>query len=191
MGNYSNIMPALHLPLQSGSSEMLKKMNRRYDRNIYLDLVQKLRKHVPDVNLTTDIIVGFPNETEEQFEETLSLVREVVYDSAFTFIFSPRPGTPAARMKDETPAEVKKARFLRLKELIDEQATYTASKFVGQIVEVLFDTVSKKDKTKISGYERHGRLVHVDGDESLIGQIKKVKITSSRTYSLMGEIIDD
>ena len=191
MGNYSNIMPALHLPLQSGSSEMLKKMNRRYDRNIYLDLVQKLRKHVPDVNLTTDIIVGFPNETEEQFEETLSLVREVVYDSAFTFIFSPRPGTPAARMKDETPAEVKKTRFLRLKELIDEQATYTASKFVGQIVEVLFDTVSKKDKTKISGYERHGRLVHVDGDESLIGQIKKVKITSSRTYSLMGEIIDD
>lgn len=191
MGKYSNIMPSLHLPLQSGSSEVLKKMNRRYDRTTYLDLINKLRTHVPDVNLTTDIIVGFPNETEEQFEETLSLVKEVVYDSAYTFIFSPRPGTPAARMKDETPMKVKKERFMRLKELIDGQATDQALEYVDRIVEVLFDSFSKRDKTRISGYERHGRLVHVKGDESLIGQIKKVKIVESRTYSLIGEIIDD
>ena len=191
MARYENIMPALHLPLQSGSSEVLLRMNRKYDRSKYVDLVTKLRAKVPDVNLTTDIIVGFPGETAEQFDETMTLVEAVGFDSAYTFIFSPRPGTPAYRMNDETPEEIKKERFQRLKVLVDNIATLKANQYVGKVVEVLFDSISKKDPGRISGYERHGRLVHVDGSTALIGQIKKVKITESRTYSLIGEIIDE
>lgn len=191
MAKYSNIMPSLHLPLQSGSDSILKKMNRHYDKKQYLDLVDLLRKYIPDVYLTTDIIVGFPNETEEDFLDTLDVVRKVKYDNAYTFIYSPRDGTPASMIKDLTPYEVKSERFNRLKQLIDEQATISAKKEEGKIVEVLFDTISKRNQSMISGYSRHFRLVHVKGDPSLIGQIKKVKILESHTYSLIGEIIDE
>lgn len=191
MAKYKNIMPYMHLPVQSGSNSVLKRMNRRYTREQYLDIVHELRKRLPDVFLSTDIIVGFPNETEEEFQDTLSLVREVEYDSAFTFIYSPRVGTPAARMKDDVDMETKHRHFDELKKLIDECSQKRADKFVGQTVEVLFEKVSEKDPTKISGYDPHNKLVHVTGDSSLIGQIKKVKILESHTFSLLGELVDD
>lgn len=190
MAKYKNIMPFLHLPIQSGSNAVLKRMNRRYTREQYLEIVHELRERLPDVFLSTDIIVGFPNETDEEFEETLSLVREVHYDAAYTFLFSPRPGTPAYRMKDEVSMETKHQRFDRLKALIDEQATERAKTFVGKDVDVLFEKVSEKDPSRISGYEPHNKLVHVKGDASLIGQIRKVHITESHTYSLLGELVE-
>ena len=191
MAKYPNIMPYLHLPVQSGSDDVLKRMNRRYTREQYLNIVHELRKRLPDVFLSTDIIVGFPNETDQDFEDTLSLVREADYDAAYTFIFSPRPGTPAYRMKDEISSDTKHERFDRLKDLIDSQTEKRSKSFLGKDVEVLFETVSKKDSSMISGYDRHNKLVHVKGTEELIGQIKKVHITESRTYSLLGEIIDE
>jgi tRNA-2-methylthio-N6-dimethylallyladenosine synthase len=166
-------------------------MNRRYTREQYLEIVHELKKRLPDVFLSTDIIVGFPNETEEEFQDTLSLVKEVGYDSAFTFIFSPRPGTPAARMKDEMSDEIKHKHFDQLKALIDELSTKRAETYPGKVVEVLFEKVSDKDSTRVSGYDRHNKLVHVKGDASLIGQIRKVRITESHTYSLIGELLDE
>ena len=191
MAKYDNIMPSLHLPLQSGSDTMLKRMNRHYNKQQYLDLVDLLRKYIPDVYLTTDIIVGFPNESEQDFLDTLDVVDKVKYDNAYTFIYSPRDGTPAAIMPDITTSEEKSNRFDRLKASIDNLATISAKKEEGKIVEVLFDTVSKRDSSMISGYSRHLRLVHVKGDPSLIGQIRKVKIIESHTYSLIGELIDE
>ena len=191
MAKYKNIMPFLHLPVQSGSNRVLKRMNRRYTREQYLDIVHQLKERLPDVFLTTDIIVGFPNETDEDFEETLSLVREVKYDAAFTFIFSPRPGTPAYNMKDETSDEVKHERFNRLKALIDQYTQERADTFVGKQVKVLFEKVSDKNPSMISGYDEHNKLVHVKGDVSLLGQIRNVLIKKSHTYSLIGEVLDD
>lgn len=188
MAKYPNIMPSLHLPLQSGSNTVLRRMNRRYTREEYLSIVYELRKRLPDVFLTTDIIVGFPNEMDQDFEDTMSLVREVNYDAAYTFIFSPRPGTPAYFMKDEVSDETKHQRFDRLKELIDEETSHRASQMVGQTLEVLFEKVSDRDPSMISGYDRHNKLVHVKGDVSLIGQIRKVHILESHTYSLIGEL---
>lgn len=191
MAKYKNIMPYMHLPVQSGSNSVLKRMNRRYTREQYLDIVHELRRRLPDVFLSTDIIVGFPNESEEEFNDTLSLVREVKYDSAFTFIFSPRVGTPAAKMKDEISDEIKHQHFDKLKALIDELSEERAKTFVGKTVEVLFEKVSDKDPNRVSGYDPHNKLVHVKGDESLIGQIRKVKILESHTYSLIGELVDE
>ena len=191
MAKYKNIMPYIHLPVQSGSNSVLKRMNRRYTREQYLEIVHALRERLPDVFLSTDIIVGFPNETEEEFQDTLSLVREVGYDSAFTFIFSPRPGTPAYRMKDEVSDEIKHKHFDQLKALIDELSEKRAKTYLGKTVEVLFEKVSEKDPHRISGYDAHNKLVHVLGDESLIGTIRKVKIIESHTYSLIGELLDD
>lgn len=191
MKRHDNIMPFLHLPIQSGSDRVLKRMNRRYTREEYLDIVHKLRDRLPDVFLSTDIIVGFPDETDEDFEDTLSLVREVKYDSAFTFIFSPRPGTPAYNMKDPVSNKRKHERFDRLKELIDQCTKERADSFVGKEVEVLFEKVSERNPEMISGYDRHNKLVHVRGDKSLIGQIRRVKVEESHTYSLIGELIDE
>lgn len=191
MAAYPNIMPSLHLPLQSGSDIILKRMNRHYDVAAYLNLVKQVRTYIPDIALTTDIIVGFPNETEKDFEGTLDVCNKVQYDNAFTFIYSPRDGTPAADFPDRTTKEEKSERFNRLKECIDHYATIKAQAEVGKIVEVLFDTVSKRDSSMISGYSRHNRLVHVKGDASLIGQIRKVRVRESHTYSLIGELLDE
>ena len=190
INQYDNIMPYIHLPVQSGNTEILKLMGRRYTREQYLDIVHQLRERLPDVFLTTDIIVGFPNETEEEFNDTLSLVKEVKYDAAFTFIFSPRPGTPAYFRKDNTTDAEKHRHFDELKKLIDEQTAARAATFVGKELSVLFEKVSEKDPSRISGYDEHNKLVHVKGDASLIGQIKKVKILSSHTYSLIGEVVE-
>jgi tRNA-2-methylthio-N6-dimethylallyladenosine synthase len=166
-------------------------MNRRYTREQYLAIAHELRERLPDVYLTTDIIVGFPGETEADFEETLSLCQEVKYDAAYTFIFSPRPGTPAYFMKDDTSMATKHERFDRLKDLIEKLTAEKADTAVNQDVEVLFEDVSKKDPSMITGYDRHNKLVHVKGDKSLIGQIRMVHILESHTYSLIGEVKDE
>lgn len=190
MAEYPNIMPALHLPVQSGSDQMLKRMNRHYDSAKYLQLVSLFRSYLPDAVLTTDIIVGFPGETEEDFNDTLSLCEKVKYDNAFTFIYSARDGTPAASFPNQIPPEVNSIRFNKLKALIDQSATESGLKQVGKTVKVLFDTVSKRDSSMISGYSEHNRLVHVKGDASLIGQIRSVIIKESHTYSFIGELAD-
>lgn len=182
-------MEHIHLPVQSGSSEILKIMARKYTREQYLELVRKIKKAIPDVALTTDIIVGFPNETEEQFEETLSLVREVGFESAYTFIYSPREGTPAAKMKDNVPMEVKKERLQRLNELVNELSAKAMKKYEGKIVEVLVEGESKNNPDVLAGYTRRNKLVNFKGPKSAIGQIVKVKITEAKTWTLNGEMV--
>ncbi|MGG4013231.1 tRNA (N6-isopentenyl adenosine(37)-C2)-methylthiotransferase MiaB [Bacillus smithii] len=184
-----NLMEHIHLPVQSGSSEILKIMARKYTREQYLELVRKIKKAIPDVALTTDIIVGFPNETEEQFEETLSLVREVGFESAYTFIYSPREGTPAAKMKDNVPMEVKKERLQRLNELVNELSAKAMKKYEGKIVEVLVEGESKNNPDVLAGYTRRNKLVNFKGPKSAIGQIVKVKITEAKTWTLNGEMV--
>lgn len=191
MAKYKNIMPCIHMPLQSGSNHVLKRMNRRYTREQYLEIIKELREAIPDIFITTDIIVGFPGETDEDFLETLSLVEEVKYDAAYTFIFSPRPGTPAYHMKNDLTDEVIHARFDKLKKTCDDLTEARSNTFLNQEVKVLFESVSKKNSEMITGYEEHGKLVHVKGDESLIGTIRRVKITESHTFSLLGELIDE
>lgn len=185
-----NLVEHIHLPVQSGSSEILKRMARKYDREQYLELVRKIRAAIPRVSLTTDIIVGFPGETEEQFEETLSLVREVEYDSAFTFIYSPREGTPAARMEDDVPLEVKKERLFRLNQLQDEISRRRNEKLRGQVVEVLVEGESKKNAEILSGRTRTNKLVNFRGPKSLIGKFAHVRISEPLTYTLKGEWVE-
>jgi tRNA-2-methylthio-N6-dimethylallyladenosine synthase len=184
-----NLVEHIHLPVQSGSSEVLKKMARKYTREHYLELVRKIKAAIPHVVLTTDIIVGFPGETEEQFEETLSLVEEVGYDSAYTFIYSPREGTPAAEMADNVPAEVKKQRLYRLNELINKSSLQKNKALENQVVEVLVEGVSKNNAAVLSGRTRGNKLVHFAGDQSLIGTFVQVKITEAKTWTLHGEIM--
>ena len=184
-----NLMEYVHLPVQSGNNMILKQMNRRYTRESYLQLIHDLRAAIPDVAITTDIIVGFPGETEEQFQDTLSLVKEVGFDGAFTFIFSPREGTPAAKMVDNTTTAEKKERLQRLNTLIN--ASYLAGnmRFKNQIVEVLVEGPSKSDATVMSGYTRHHKLVNFKADPAIIGQIVNVKITEAKTWHLFGALV--
>jgi len=184
-----NLVEHIHLPVQSGSTEVLKKMGRKYTREEYLELVRKIRQAIPDVCLSTDIIVGFPGETEEQFTETLSLVEEVGYDSAFTFIYSPREGTPAAEMKDDVPEEVKKDRLLRLNEVMQRLSYRSNAKLRGQVVEVLVEGVSKTNREMLSGRTRTNKLVHFKGDSQLYGQFVQVRITEPQSWLLKGELV--
>lgn len=185
-----NLVDHIHLPVQSGSTSMLKIMARKYSREHYLELVGKIRAAIPNVSLTTDIIVGFPNETDEQFEETLSLFKEVGFEMAFTYIYSPREGTPAAKMKDNVPMEVKKDRLQRLNAVVNEYALNAMKAYEGQIVEVLVEGESKKNPDVLSGYTPKNKLVNFTGPESLIGQLVKVKITTTKTWSLNGELVE-
>ncbi|PLT34133.1 tRNA (N6-isopentenyl adenosine(37)-C2)-methylthiotransferase MiaB [Bacillus sp. V5-8f] len=186
-----NLVEHIHLPVQSGSSDVLKIMARKYTREQYLDLVRKIKTAIPDVALTTDIIVGYPNETDEQFEETLSLYREVGYDAAYTFIYSPREGTPAANMKDNVPMEVKKERLQRLNALVNEFSAKKMKEMEGQIVEVLVEGESKNNPDVFAGYTRKNKLVNFIGPKSAIGRIVKVKITEAKTWSLNGEMVEE
>ncbi|WP_017753836.1 tRNA (N6-isopentenyl adenosine(37)-C2)-methylthiotransferase MiaB [Calidifontibacillus oryziterrae] len=186
-----NLMDHIHLPVQSGSTEMLKIMSRKYTREQYLELVRKIKAAIPNVALTTDIIVGFPNETEEQFEETLSLYREVEYDSAYTFVYSPREGTPAADMVDNVPLEVKKERLQRLNALVNEFSAKKNKQIEGQVVEVLVEGESKNNPEILAGYTSKNKLVNFRGPKSVIGEIVKVRITSAKTWTLDGEMIKD
>lgn len=191
MAERDNIMPYLHLPVQSGSDHVLHLMNRSYDMEKYYHLVDLVKQKIPDIALTTDIIVGFPGETEEDFQQTLECVRRCQYDSCFTFIFSPRPGTPAYRMKNNATSEEIQDRFNRLVALTEEISEKRASEFVGKTVEVLFLSPSKRDRTMMSGYDPYQHLIHVRGDESLAGQIRKVRITESHVHSFIGELADE
>ncbi len=186
-----NLMEHIHLPVQSGSSEVLKLMARKYDRETYLELVRKMKERIPNASFTTDIIVGFPNETDEQFEETMSLYREVEFDTAYTFIYSPREGTPAAKMEDNIPMEVKKERLQRLNALVNEIAVQKNLALQDQIVEVLVEGESKKNPEILAGYTSKNKIVNFKGPKSTIGKIVKVKITQAKTWSLDGEMIEE
>jgi len=186
MAKRGNIMPHLHLPVQSGSNSVLKKMNRKYTKEIYLEKIKKLKELIPDISITTDIIVGFPTETDEDFKATLDLVKEVGFEGAFTFIFSPREGTPAARYEDATSMEVKKARLQELNDLINEGYLTGNKRFEGKTVKVLVDGKSIKDPNILTGYTEHNKVVNFPGTEDLIGKIVNVKIEKAYTWHLRG-----
>jgi tRNA-2-methylthio-N6-dimethylallyladenosine synthase len=186
-----NLVEHIHLPVQSGSTEVLKLMSRKYTREHYLELVRKIKAAIPDAVLTTDIIVGFPNETDEQFEETLSLVREVGYDNAFTFIYSPRDGTPAAAMEDNVPIDVKKERLQRLNDAMMESSRASNLKLHGQVLEVLVEGESKNNPNMLSGRTRTNKLVHFAGSKSLEGKMAYVRVTEAQTWTLKGELVEE
>lgn len=190
MRDSKHVMPFFHLPVQSGSNPVLKKMNRHYTKESYLKVLNELKETVPGISVTTDIIVGFPGETEEDFMETLDLVEKADFEGAFTFVFSKREGTPAAKFEDSTPEEDKKQRLYRLNEKINEGYLRGSKRFLDQTVKVLVDGVSKNDDTVLAGYSEHQKLVNFKGDKSLIGKIVNVKITTAKTWFLMGELID-
>ncbi len=180
----------IHLPVQSGSSRILKEMNRRYDKEKYLQLVEKLRETVTGITMSTDIIVGFPGETEEDFEETLDLVRKVRYDSAFTFLYSVRKGTPAETYENQIPEDVKHQRFNRLVDLVNQISAEKNAAYVGTMQKVLVEGPSKTNSRTFTGRTDGFKLVNFRGDASMTGKIIDVKITKSSTFSLEGEAID-
>ena len=184
-----NIMPYIHLPLQSGSSRILKLMGRRYTKEEYIKLFDKIKNTVPNCSITTDIIVGFPNETEEDFKETLEVVKHCQYDSAFTFIYSPREGTPAAKMVDAIDMKTKEERLRTLNELINSYSNAANQKYLNKTVPVLIEGISEKDDNKVFGYTDTMKLVNVVGAKDKIGQIINVKITEAKSFSLDGEAI--
>ena len=188
-GELEHLMPQLHLPVQAGSDEVLRRMNRNYTREHYLALVQKLRTVCPEIGLTSDIIVGFPGETLEQFEETMSLVREVRFDAAYTFIFSPRAGTRAAAYPDDTPYEVKSERIQRLIYLQQAISLEVLEKQVGKRERVLVEAVSTRDRASVGGKTPRGHMVNFTGGSDLIGQFIDVEITSAGRNTLRGRRI--
>ena len=179
----------IHLPLQSGSSRILKLMNRKYTKEHYLELVDKIRDRLPDVSITTDIIVGFPGETEEDFEDTLDVVRKVKYDSAYTFIYSKRTGTPAAKMENQVPEDVVKDRFNRLLATINEVSHTISARYEGQRAKALVECINDHDSSLVTGRLTNNMLVHFPGDESLIGNIVDVKLTECKGFYYMGEML--
>lgn len=187
IAKYDNIMPYIHLPLQSGSNSILKLMGRRYTKESYLELVKKMKEKIPNLSLTTDIIVGFPGETLEDFNETLKVVDECEYDSAFTFIFSPRVGTPAALMKDDVSIDEKNKRLHILNEKVNEYALKNNKKYLNKIVKVLLENVSEKED-HLMGYTDTMKLVNVKADKKYLGQIVNVKINDVKTWSMDGTI---
>ena len=189
IAKYPNIMPSVHLPVQSGSSRVLKLMGRRYTRESYLELFHKIKDTVPNVTISTDIIVGFPGETEEDFKETLSLVEECKYDNAFTFIFSKREGTPACKLADPTPESEKEERLQRLNERVNHYFLENNKKLVGSSLEVLVEGISEK-KNMYYGYSDTNKLINFSSDKDIkAGDLVKVKITSAKTWSLDGEVV--
>jgi tRNA-2-methylthio-N6-dimethylallyladenosine synthase len=189
MAELDKVCEHIHLPVQAGSNEILKAMNRKYTREYYLELVEKIRKAIPDISITTDIIVGFPGETDEDFEETLDLVKKVRYDSAFTFLYSKREGTIAAKKENQVPEEIKHERFQKLLDTLYPIFYEQNAKYENRVVEVLVEEVSKNNKEVLSGRTRTGKLVHFKGDKSLIGKFVNVKITNPKTFTLEGFII--
>lgn len=183
---YDNVMPYVHLPIQSGSDRILKLMGRKYTIDEYLKLYTKIRKEVKGVSITTDIIVGFPGETEEDFEETLKIVNECKFDGAFTFAFSPREGTPAAKLKDNTTLEEKNERLHRLNEIVNKYSNEANQKMVGKIEKCLVTGISEKDSSKYMGYTENMKLVNIISKENIIGQIVNVKIDEAKSFSLNG-----
>ena len=189
MANGKNILPQFHLPVQSGNDEILRKMNRHYTRGQYLERVAKLRQAIPGIGLSTDIIVSFPGETESQFLDTMSLIREVRFDSAFTFIYSPRTGTKAAEMDGLVPDEVSSERIQRLIALQEETQKETLRRFIGKEEEILVEGLSKRSRQAVSGKGKHGVSITMDGCENDIGQILRCRIINLKNNTLTGERI--
>ena len=189
ISKYPNIMPYIHLPLQSGSDRILKLMGRRYTKEKYLELFHKLKEALPYSSITTDIIVGFPGETEEDFQDTLDVVEACKYDSAFTFIFSPREGTPASKMEDDVTLEIKNERLQRLNERINYYSKQANDAYLGKTVPVLIEGYSEKQDDILMGYTDTMKLVNVIGDASYIGKIVAVEITDVKTWSMDGKIV--
>lgn len=190
IAKYDNIMPYIHLPIQSGSDNILKKMNRRYSTNEYKKLFYELKEKIPGVSITTDIIVGFPNETEEDFQKTIDIYNELKYDLAYTFIYSPREGTPASTMKDNVPKEVKEARLQRLNKVVNKYARENNEKYLNEVVPVLIEGYSDKGN-KLMGYTDTMKLVNVKADPSYIGKIVDIYITEVKTWSMEGVLNSD
>lgn len=191
MSKSKKICNHIHLPLQSGSTELLRKMNRRYTKEHYLALVDRIREKMPDVSLTTDIIVGFPGETEEDFLDTLDVVRKAKYDSAYTFIYSKRTGTPAASMENQVPEDVVKERFNRLLETVNEVSHSISARYEGQIAEVLVESRDDHDASLVTGRMTNNMLVHFPGDESLIGKTVNVKLEECKGFYYMGARVQE
>ncbi|MDE7213742.1 MAG: tRNA (N6-isopentenyl adenosine(37)-C2)-methylthiotransferase MiaB, partial [Anaeroplasmataceae bacterium] len=191
MKDCKSVMPQLHLPVQSGDDDILKKMNRKYTYDEYMTKVNRLRELVPDIALTTDIIVGFPNETKEQFENTLKLVQNAKFEGAFTFIYSKREGTPAATMPDEITDSEKHRRLEELNVYINQGYLEGHKRFLNQVVEVLVDGPSKNGEGMMCGYTPHLKLTHFKyNDLSLVGKIVKVKVTEAKTWFMIGELCE-
>lgn len=190
IAKYPNIMKSIHLPVQSGSSRILRKMGRRYTKESYLELFDKIKETVPNVSISTDIIVGFPGEEEEDFQETLDLVRHCKFDNAFTFIYSPRENTPASRLTDNTPLEVKEKRLQELNQLVNQYFLENNQKKVGSIEKVLVEGKNENGKTDLYGYTETNKLINFNGSSDTIGKIIDVKVTDAKTWSLDGEICE-
>ena len=190
MAECDKVCTHLHLPLQSGSTEILKKMNRKYTKESYLSLVERIREKNPKLSLTTDIIVGFPGETEEDFEETMDIVRKVRYDSAFTFIYSKRTGTPAAVMEDQVPEDVVKNRFDRLLKEVHSIASEVCSVHEGTVQTALIESVSEHDPSMVTGRLSNNLLVHIKGDKGMIGRLADVRLTECKGFYYLGELAE-
>ncbi len=191
IAKYDNVMPYVHLPIQSGSDEILKKMNRKYTIDEYKKLFDEIKSKVKNVSITTDIIVGFPNESDEDFQKTLDIVNYCKYDGAYTFIFSPRDGTPAAKMVDTIPIEIKEQRLYKLNELVNKYSLESNEKLVGNVEKVLVVDKIEKDDSKVFGYTESMKLVNFVGSSELIGKIINVKIIDAKSFSLDGEVSQD
>ena len=189
MSKSEKICNHVHLPLQSGSSSLLKKMNRNYTKEQYLALVDRIRAKMPDVSLTTDIIVGFPGETEQDFEDTLDVVRKAKYDSAYTFIYSKRTGTPAAKMEDQIDEAVVKERFNRLLETVNEESHSISARYTGTVQKALVEAVNDHDESLVTGRLTNNMLVHFAGDKELIGQIVDVSLDECKGFYYMGTMV--
>ncbi|MBO8140987.1 MAG: tRNA (N6-isopentenyl adenosine(37)-C2)-methylthiotransferase MiaB [Firmicutes bacterium] len=188
MRDAGKVCEHLHLPVQSGNNRILKLMGRRYTREEYLALIDKLRSNIPGLTITTDIIVGFPGETDEEFEDTVRLVKEVQFDGAFTFIYSPRPGTGAPRLPNPVPEEVQRTRIHRLIEIQNEITAARNRALVGTVQEVLVEGKSEKDPARLTGRTRGNKIVVFHGDEALVGRVVPVRITEARTWTLVGDV---
>jgi len=192
MAETPNVMPSLHMPLQAGSDRVLKAMRRSYRSARFLGILDQVRAQIPDAAITTDLIVGFPGETEEDFEALMKLVADVGFDNSFSFIFSPRPGTPAASLADDTPQEVKLARLQRLQAALNENAAKISAAQVGTVQKVLVEGISKRREHELQGRTESNRVVNFDGGpngQRLIGEIIEVRVTEAFPFSLRGEIV--
>lgn len=188
MSKYSNIMAYIHLPIQSGSEKILKEMNRGMKIKDYLSFIKQIRKQIPNCTISTDLIVGFPNESDKDFKQTLALYKKVKFDNAYTFIYSPRLGTPAARICDSISKETKQKRLEKLNKLVRKYSKWNNNKYIGKTVDVLVDGISKTNPDHLCGYAHNWKLVNFSGDAK-VGQFVKVKITSSSMFSLNGKQI--
>lgn len=189
MANLDKVCESLHLPIQSGSTKILSEMNRKYTKEDYLNIIKKAKEKIPNLGITTDIMVGFPGETEEDIDETIDVVNQVQYDLAFTYLYSIRKGTKAETMTNHIPEDIKKARFNRLLVAVNDAANKSSQVYLGQVVEVLVEGVSKKNPESVMGRTRQSKLVNFKGTEELVGKLVKIKITDPKSFSLFGEIV--